>query len=281
MIPNIEKKGKPPVEEEQLDLLALFFTLVKVLFIGGALQVVEQLVRVIEPVREGWEFHLTTIRNEHAYYCCIAQLMHFHSLPLPFHLKPIYVAGDSHSLAPSWHTVKFRGEERLLVPKLVTGLKIWHLREESVFFPKRNFWNVIDTIPPYSDVILLFGEIDCREGLVSSLHKCRYDSLEEAVEFLVQLYCPIVRELIEKRKLNIIMHPIVPVLDPTRPFVKALNQQMKKTFSKWKEVLWMDFFEDLLLPGDPTAFDKERYDLDGTHLSPKYLSLVERELNKK
>ena len=51
-------------------------------------------------------------------------------------LTPLYIVGDSHALAPSWRVVQWRGESRLPVPRLVTGLKVWHLREASDFFPK-------------------------------------------------------------------------------------------------------------------------------------------------
>ena len=34
-----------------------------------------ELVSAVETVRRGREMHTTTVRNEHAYYCCIAQLM--------------------------------------------------------------------------------------------------------------------------------------------------------------------------------------------------------------
>jgi hypothetical protein len=104
--------------------------------------------------------------------------------------------------------VHLKGEERLLKPMLVTGLKMWHLRPESVFFPKNNFYNVVSTstdsvccvrgvracvfnrvvrigvvtVPPHSDVVFLFGEIDCREGLVVSVEKCRYRDLEEGAQ---------------------------------------------------------------------------------------------------
>jgi hypothetical protein len=102
-----EKKSgggpKRPYSAEELDLLAFFCTLVKIVFIVGALDLVQTLVKLIgahcalthiararllvnslpthsppEPVREGRELHTTTIRNEHAYYCCIAQLMGYH-----------------------------------------------------------------------------------------------------------------------------------------------------------------------------------------------------------
>ena len=64
---------------------------------------------------------------------------------------PIYVCGDSHALSPAWQPVLPAGggggdggpgsgagaaAVRLLVPKLVTGLKHWHLRPEGDFYPK-------------------------------------------------------------------------------------------------------------------------------------------------
>jgi len=45
---------------------------------------------------------------------------------------PLFVCGDSHSLSPGWQPVG----DRFLVPKLVTGLKHWHLRPEGDFYPK-------------------------------------------------------------------------------------------------------------------------------------------------
>jgi hypothetical protein len=52
----------------ELDCLALMFTLVKILFVCGGVQCIPALCAVIEPLRVGQELHLTSIRNEHAYY---------------------------------------------------------------------------------------------------------------------------------------------------------------------------------------------------------------------
>ena len=46
------------------------------------------------------------VRNENAYYCCVAQLCTTLPLPLP-HLPALYLAGDSHSLSPSWREVSW------------------------------------------------------------------------------------------------------------------------------------------------------------------------------
>ena len=73
------------------------------------------------PHSRGRDLHLTSIRNEQAYYCCVAQLMEFVHVPLPREMPHIYMCGDSHSLSSAWHTVTVKGQRRLLVPKLVTG----------------------------------------------------------------------------------------------------------------------------------------------------------------
>eukprot|EP01091_Cochliopodium_minus_P012517 TRINITY_DN3808_c0_g1_i2.p1 TRINITY_DN3808_c0_g1~~TRINITY_DN3808_c0_g1_i2.p1 ORF type:complete len:799 (+),score=256.44 TRINITY_DN3808_c0_g1_i2:103-2499(+) len=197
------KKGEPKVSDKELDLMALYCTIAKILYLKGQFETIIKLGKKIEKVREGWEFHKTSIRNEHAYYCFVSQLIEYHSLPLPLHLRPIYVVGDSHCFSSGWKVIKWKGEERILIPKLVTGLKIWHLREESVFFPKRNFWNVINTIPKNSDVILLFGEIDCREGILSSLQKARYDTLDEAFHVLMNIYEPVIKILLRDFQFNL------------------------------------------------------------------------------
>jgi hypothetical protein len=79
-------------------------------------------------------------------------------------LAPLYVAGDSHALSPSWRVVRWRGQPRVLVPVLVTGLKLWHLRDGADFFPKANFEAAAASLPDGADVVFAFGEIDCREG---------------------------------------------------------------------------------------------------------------------
>jgi len=67
-------------------------------------------------------------------------------------LKPLYVAADSHCLSSAWRVVRWRGEARLLAPVLVTGLKAWHLREGSDFFPKANFDAAVGSIPDGAQV---------------------------------------------------------------------------------------------------------------------------------
>ena len=79
-----------------------------------------------------------------------------------FHAREVCTScrlGDPHSLAPSWHRVVVCGEQRLLMPALVTGLKAWHIRPSSTFYPKRNYEAV------RSPVLYHEGRLSCRCSL--------------------------------------------------------------------------------------------------------------------
>jgi len=263
---------------EELDLIAVFFTLVKILFLHKSLNAILALSELIEPLRTGKELHQTTIRNEHAYYCCITQLLKSNPVGIGNgKSNPLIVIGDSHCLSPAWRNIKFGGVERELKPILATGVKIFHLRPESKFYPKKNFHNAVDSIEYGSDAIFLFGEIDCREGLVISVEKCRYENLDEGVETIVLLYIDILLDIVTRKNLRIFVHPVVPVLNETRHIVRIFNRILKEQLMKRNhpKILWMEFFGDLL---DNEGNLKKEYELDGTHLNPQYLPLLEKSI---
>jgi hypothetical protein len=198
------------------DLLALFATAAKVLFLQGRLGALPALFQLLEPARMQARkpLHETSIRNEMAYFQEVGQLLCFRSahccyglLPLldsdadaaaatasPLVRKscaltdidlgfgtgtgatatvsasnsvstpsatgtgagaaqrPLYVLGDSHCVASAWSVLRISGAARVLVPRLATGIKIWHLRKGSVFYPKAHFFHMAASIPDGSDV---------------------------------------------------------------------------------------------------------------------------------
>jgi len=279
-------KPKPPYADKELDLLALFYTAVKILFVSGHPEHILDLAAVLEPIRGNYELHLTTIRNENAYYCCVIQLLTCPGISRPSGPAPIYVVGDSHSLAPSWRSITVGGEERALLGRLVTGLKMWHLRPESEFFPKANFEAAIANVPDGSDALFVFGEIDCREGLVVCVDKCRYDDIEEGAEVTIKIYLERLVKIVKAKGLRIFVHPVNPVIKETRYIVKTFNRVLKKMVTKYAaslqgelagKLVWLDFFTELLTEDGTTLRDE--YNLDGTHVHPAYLGVLERAMN--
>ena len=68
---------KEEYDPDSLDLLAISFALVKLLYLQGKLHKLAAVYRIVEPTRRRslTPIHGTTIRNEHAYYQCIAQTL--------------------------------------------------------------------------------------------------------------------------------------------------------------------------------------------------------------
>ena len=257
-------------------------TAAKVLFVKGELEALATLLPHVEKARVYKKLHETSIRNENAYYCCAAQLMSTMPLPPPSHLDQMYIAGDSHALAPAWRTLSWNGATRLLTPVLVTGLKAWHLRPESDFYPKANFEAAIAKIPDGADVIFAFGEIDCREGLLLAVQRARYKDVQEGIETVVAIYVSALVELAKRRRFRVIIHPVPPVLKETREVVKRFNATLKGRVEKEPSIHWLEFLDELLdvdEKGQETFV--EALALDGTHMSPCYLKLLEQALPSK
>jgi len=200
----------------------------------------------------------------------------------------------------------------LLVPKLVTGVKQWHLRHDSSFYPKQNYYNAMnESIPKQSEVIMLIGEIDCREGFLVALERDYYDSIEDAMNTTIKAFLHNLQQIRETRQLKIYIHPIPPVLNETRKIVMLFNVLYKQQIEELKDpnILWLDFLYDLVDRVTPTTSSapstttdsggntnglqksvqeilseeyslKEIYQHDGTHLHPRYVALVEKAINK-
>jgi len=235
------------------------------------------IINKIEPYIKGKELHKTIIRNQNSYFLYISALLKYfpQNESIQDNDEKIYLCGDSHSLALSWHLLK----GKILVPKLVTGMKCWHMREETLFFTKTNFDNVINTIPQSATVIFIFGEIDCREGIIGAVEKCKYDSIEQGIKFTADIYLNAIKNLIKKKEITAMMHPVPPVLDVTRQFVTGFNEYLRNEIPKINnsKLIFMDFADDLLST-DKLRFNTE-YNLDNTHMAPTYIKLLEKYFN--
>lgn len=253
---------------------------------------------LLDKLREGRDLHLTTVRNEHAYFCCALDILRLPPPSLAVSVitpRPIFAVGDSHVLSPAWQTVTLPGlegqdEHRVIVPCLVTGAKIYHLRPKSKFYTKAAFWERISAVPPGEPVMIMLGEIDCREGVLQAVQKGRHASVEAALAAVVGIYVDVLREVRKKLPRSpMFVHPLAHVLPETRFLTMAFNRlltqepmqgalvkaqvrllQFPSVFSG--EGANMEVQETL----DVAALQKldllPELRLDGTHMSPTYVA---------
>ena len=59
--------------------------------------------------------------------------------------------------AGAWRSMEVHGRQTLVVPQLVTGCKIWHLRPEGSFYPKTAWCTAVDSLPEGSQVSMLLA----------------------------------------------------------------------------------------------------------------------------
>ena len=98
-----------------------------------------------------------------------------------------------------------------------------------------------------------------------------------------KIYMTKMKELLKKRKFKIFVHPVPPAMDITRSIVTAWNTQMEARLTGAHAVAgieWLDFWPQLLTEEGESAKMKPEYVLDGIHLHPCYLPLVESALTK-
>ena len=185
----------------------------------------------------------------------------------------------------------------MLRPLLTTGMKHYHLRAESDFYPKAQFANNLRSIPEGSDIMFVAGEIDCREGLLVALEKDQYSTLQEGMKKTIAHFAAVLPPLYKQRKMgNIYVHPVLPMLSETRALVVQYNRYFEESMKqvskrqqaeKWgknggkgSSLKWLSFFPELfqaganLEDGDLTVGLR----MDGTHISPSYLTLLEKSM---
>lgn len=89
--------------------------------------------------------------------------------------------------------------------------------------------HLIHSLPPNSSVLLLLGEIDCRESILKTVEKAVYSSVDDAIQVLASIYENLIRTLLARATCRrIYVHPAPPVIDITRPIVRKLNRCDKK-----------------------------------------------------
>lgn len=260
-------------------------------------RVLLRLTVLLEKSRQGHDLHLTTVRNENAYFGCIREILQSTHPAAPPRgvqsLSPIYVVGDSHVLPCAWQTVDLRQTEEessschVLVPNIVTGAKLWHLREQSKFYTKAAFWDKISSVPAGAPVIFVLGEIDCREGILRAVQKGKHSGVEAALQAVIDTYLALLQQVRKKLPSSqIFVHPVPNVLPETRSLTVSFNilldapaTQAKLAKAKVKLLKFRGMFVGH--PDGPPIMDAPEYaklellpelKLDGTHLNPAYIA---------
>ena len=266
-----------PYSRAELDVLSIALLGLKLLFRAGYPQLAAAGDAITEPLILQRDLHLTLIRNSAAYHSVVVPYaLRLRGAPVPFELPRIYVVGDSHSLTCAWHTVTLAdGQRHLLCTKLVTGCKVWHMRRNLFFIPNAEFWHAVAEIPPHARVIMLFGEIDCREGVVGAVESGRYATLEEGYSATLDVYEHTLALLqAPPYSFDLYVHPAIPGVDVTRAMVHTFDTLLRDRIRRLQSptLHFLDIVDQLVTDDWSNIRPELRH--DGTHINPDYVAQV-------
>ena len=163
-------------------------------------------------------------------------------------------------------------------PILITGLKVWHLRQESQFYTKKCYETSIKQIESGMPCLFILGEIDCREGVRKAVDKCIYDSVKESIEALVDIYIKAMLSVKKRTKSSVYVHPVPCVLKETCDIVMQFNSILKERLLKTASLTWLDFIDQLI--DEQSGYLKDEFSFDGAHIHPKYISILQNTFEK-
>ena len=85
-------------------------------------------------------------------------------------------------------------------------------------------------------MIVVLGELDCREGLQQAVDKSKHQDLEAAIQGLASLYMAVLDDLQRQRHLtDVWISPVPAVMEETAAIVQKFNTLMQAQVRQGKE----------------------------------------------
>ena len=191
-------------------------------------------------------------------------------------LPILYVIGDSHCLSYSNLKVNINGQEYRIISKIIMGCKAWHLANEEDNVYKYQLKNILTDLKSNSEVLFIFGEIDCRldEGIIQHYKKSFCD-LERSISNMINIYTNNLKEICKKKnllyKFSLIPAPVFDI--STDEEEKKILKNIIELFNKeMKRVLYAEeIFDTFTATATKDMESNLKYHIDKWHLSPKVI----------
>jgi hypothetical protein len=94
------------------------------------------------------------------------------------------------------------------------------------------------------------------------------------MENVIDIYLKEMNNLQSKHQWKLFIHPVLPVLDVTRPIVLQFNRILATKLLREPAIHWLNFVKDLTNGPEEGEMLKEEFKFDGTHVHPRYTSLL-------
>ena len=184
--------------------------------------------------------------------------------------KKLYIIGDSHSLVSHNIIVKTDKEQYFGKSFLIQGCKQWHLGNISKNKYKHKFEKIFESLPKLSDVLLVFGEIDCRldEGIIRHKKKNKNVILEELINTNLDNYLTYILNINSLCNHNIIIQGIpCPNIKPQNQDLINVIKLFNKNLQLKSRKIGFDFLNVYKLTDRGDGISNKKWHQDAYHLS--------------
>jgi len=223
-----------------------------------------------------------------AYFIFLSALLkEYSSEGVPIASSRIYHVGDSHSLSFNRNLLEIENIKYQISPKLVLGVKAFHLGEEDCNSFKRHFQNHFSTVPEGSILFVSAGEIDCRsdEGFIIASEKQKVD-VYTLIDNTVDRYVRFIHELNKKycHRVFFIEVPAPVILKNETSEVSNLRLKIITYFNKKLMKLTREYKFNILrtqsLTSGHNGFSNHMYHVDAFHLGQNMLPKLQEQINR-
>jgi hypothetical protein len=115
---------------------------------------------------------------------------------------------------------------------------------------------------------------------VLAVEKGKYETIEQGITVAIDIYLDALEQVHKEYQFEMYIHPVLPILDITRSIVLTFNTILQERIQKHKSfsLLSVDTLIYSIISSDKSKL-KPEYELDGTHIHPHYVPLLEKALN--
>ena len=222
-------------------------------------------------------------KNEKKYFDYLLKLLNWRNSKIIennelINKKEIYVIGESHALVS--HRINFTSVDGDFTCRsfLIQGCKQFHLGNNNINKFKTKFNNIFNSLPNSSDVLLCFGEIDCRldSGIISHKNKYKHNDIQSLIKTTIKNFLNYIFKINMYSNHKIIIQgvpcPNIDIkevsTDKIRELIDVISQFNIELKNESKN-LNFGFLDVYKLTNRGDGLSNDIWHLDNHHLSPE------------
>ena len=198
-------------------------------------------------------------------------------------INKIYHIGESHSLTFRNCIINNNDRSHVIEPKIIFGLKAWHLSQKNDNRFKSIFKEKIKLIPNNSKVLISIGEIDCREneGIIHR-HLKTGENIETIINNTITGYIELIQKYIADKNLEPYFLSVpAPIINENSKYeklrisvVNIFNNCLKYNIQKFNG----NYLDTYSLTSNKEGKSNNKFMIDEIHLHPKIFKLINKDI---